>query len=121
VGAVGTPAGSYWAIARHLLSRESERDLSAIVPILMSAARRYAEAVGRAMVNEYTFGHAAAPVDVGDVDLAGIVTLTMRRFGRSRTADLLGGQLAQMDRLARIPIELGMEMEGPRPERGSGP
>jgi len=117
-GAVGTPVGSYWTVARLLLGGRAEADLGAAVPILAAAAGRYAEAVRAARANDYTFRHAAAPVDVGDVDLAGLVALATRRFGPGYTGQVLGAELARMDPVARIPLELGMELGDPRRRQG---
>ena len=49
--------------------------------LLVAFARHYSETIELAMVNQHCWAHAAAPVDVADLDLVGISALATRVWG----------------------------------------
>jgi hypothetical protein len=73
-------------------------------------SERYAESIELARVNDYLWNHAAAPIDAGDIDIAGIVALTVSRFGADRVGAVLRNVDEQLSPLARTPIEVAMEL-----------
>lgn len=111
VGSLGTPIHRFWSVARHLRSEHS-RDILEIARHLIAMCRAYEEAISLAHTNDYLWSNGAAPVDIADLDIAGISTLTTRRFGRDRlegaiTDATLGRGLSP---IARIPVELGISL-----------
>lgn len=113
VGSLGTPIHRFWSVARHLLG-ERGGDIVGIARHLVAMCQAYEEAISLARVNDYLWSNGAAPVDIADLDIAGISALTTRRFDRDR----LEGALADATRgrglgpIARIPIELGISLAG---------
>jgi hypothetical protein len=114
VGALGTPIRRLWDVAAHLLARQPGSP-EVIAGHLAGMAFRYAEAMSLAQVNTHLWRHAAAPVDVGDIDVAGVAALAAHRFG----ADTLLGSVrqagvsAERDPIAMAPIEAGAAMAQP--------
>lgn len=133
VGALGAPISRYWRIAEALLSvdrggdepesRESrflDRAAADVSNALEPLCRQYARSIEQAMVNERLWFGAAAPVDVGDIDIACIVLLAARRLGLGRTMDWTGrltGALGESDALATVPVTLGVELAEALPPR----
>jgi hypothetical protein len=114
VGALGTPVRRLWDIARHLiLAQPNSADV--VAGHLASMARRYAETMALAQVNERLWRHGAAPVDVGDIDIAGVAALATRRFGAEAMArgTREAGLSAERDPIALAPIEAGMDLVSP--------
>jgi hypothetical protein len=62
-----------------------------------------------ARANEYCWRNAAAPVDVGDVDIIGMTVIASRRFGLDRISDALDEQLSRSPYAARAVLEIAME------------
>lgn len=56
-------------------------------------ARQYSETMALAQVNRYLWRNAAPPVDVGDLDIAGIAALLVRAFG----SDVVLREMASLD------------------------
>ena len=85
---------------------------------LAGMARRYAETMSLAQVNTHLWRHAAAPVDVGDIDVAGIAALAAHRFGVDTLLHSLqeAGVSAERHPIAMAPIEAGVDMAQPWPE-----
>jgi hypothetical protein len=110
VGALGTPIRRFWDIAMHLLNGNAQSGPQAVASHLAAMSEHYAESIELAMVNDYLWNHAAAPVDAGDIDIAGIVALAVSRFGADRMGAVLRGVDEQLSPLARTPIEVAMEL-----------
>jgi hypothetical protein len=109
VGALGTPIRRFWDIAMRLLEGNAQSGPRAVASHLAAMSERYAESIELARVNDYLWNHAAAPVDAGDIDIAGIVALTVSRFGADRVGAVLRDVDEQLSPLARTPIEVAME------------
>jgi hypothetical protein len=114
VGALGTPIRTLWDIARHLFARRTD-SAGVIAGHLAAMARRYADAMTLAQVNQYLWAHGAAPVDVGDIDIAGVAALSARRFGVDPILSGLreAGMSAQRDPIGMAPIEAGLALADP--------
>lgn len=119
VGALGTPIQRYWAMATALID-DAAADRSHVpwTPVagpvgladqVEAMASRYAETVGLAMTNSHVWSHAAAPVDVGDIDVVGVATLAVRRFGLPEMRGVLRERLSGLHRWARMLIEIALE------------
>ncbi|MGW7532047.1 hypothetical protein [Amycolatopsis sp. NPDC054798] len=113
VGSLGTPITKYWSIASHLLSGQQE-DAFAVAGLLQSMCRVYGETMALARSNEHLWKNASAPVDVADLDIAGLTALSARRFGPSMTADMFA-DAGPLDALDRIPLDLGLSLAQPNP------
>ena len=115
VGALGTPIRQLWNVARHLV-RAGPGALPAIARHLAGMCQRYAETMELAQVNSYLWRHGAAPVDVGDIDIAGIATLTARRFGGEPLLQALEqtGLSSERSPIALAPVEAGLALADPR-------
>jgi hypothetical protein len=114
VGALGTPIRRLWDVAAHLLARRPGSP-EVIAGHLADMAYRYAEAMSLAQVNTHLWRHAAAPVDVGDVDVAGVAALAAHRFGADtllRTVQQTGVS-PERHPIAMAPIEAGAAMAQP--------
>jgi hypothetical protein len=113
VGSLGTPIHRFWSVARHLLG-SSGRDVFEIARHLVAMCQSYEETISLARANDYLWRNGAAPVDIADLDIAGIAALTTRRFDRDR----LQGALADatlgrgLGAIAMVPVELGMSLAG---------
>jgi hypothetical protein len=114
VGALGTPIRRLWGIAAHLLSRRPGSP-QVVADHLASMAQRYAETMSLAQVNTHLWQHAAAPVDVGDIDIAGIAALAAHRFGADTLLHSVheAGVSAERHPIAMAPIEAGIDMAQP--------
>jgi hypothetical protein len=110
MGAMGTPIRRFWDIALHLLDGNAQSGPRAVANHLAAMSERYAESIELAMVNDYLWNHAAAPVDAGDIDIAGIVALAVSRFGADRVGAVLGDVGGRLSPVARIPIEVAVEV-----------
>jgi hypothetical protein len=114
VGSLGTPIHRFWSVAKHLLG-DSANDAFVIAQHLVAMCQAYEESIDLARTNTYLWTNGAAPVDIADLDISGIATLTTRRFGRdgleSALADATGGR--RLNPIARVPVELGISMAGP--------
>ncbi|EOD69297.1 hypothetical protein [Amycolatopsis vancoresmycina] len=107
VGSLGTPIHRFWAVAEHLFRRRSE-DVRGIARHVVAMCRTYEETISLARTNTHLWRNGAAPVDIADLDIAGIATLTARSFGEGALLEALaevpGGDLSP---ISRIPVELG--------------
>lgn len=113
-GALGMPVRVAWDIGLHLLEKNTPESLDVVAGHLATWCRRYAETMELAMVNDHLWDHAAAPVDVGDMEIMGIVALSASHFGRGQIAEAIAGHGVNRDEIAFIPIDLGIEIsEGP--------
>jgi hypothetical protein len=108
VGSLGTPIRRFWAVAGYLLSGDHD-DLDAAMRHLRIMGDHYAEDMEHAHVNTHLWEHAAAPVDVAELDIVGLTVLATRRFGPSRVAELVhvDGDHAPT---ASIPMQLGLAL-----------
>jgi len=110
VGALGTPIRRFWNIAMQLLGGNAQSGPRIVASHVAAMSERYAESIELARVNDYLWDHAAAPVDAGDIDIAGIVALAVSRFGADRMGTVLRGVDQRLSPLARTPIEVAMEL-----------
>jgi hypothetical protein len=119
IGALGTPIHRIWDIALRLWragrpGTSASEDAAAVVEHLTAMSRRYAETMRTAQGNAYLWRHGLSPVDVGDVDIAGIACLAARRFYPGLLLDVAG----PLDPIAAAPIRAGLalsEAAGPPP------
>jgi hypothetical protein len=110
VGALGTPIRIYWNIAQSLLSDDDQEAARLVANDLAGMATAYAEDIDSAMANERLWFNAAAPVDVGDIDSIAIALVTAYRLGRELTQVHLRRAMEGLRPLARVPLELAVEM-----------
>ncbi|MGK5112024.1 hypothetical protein [Geodermatophilus sp. CPCC 205506] len=110
VGALGTPLRRFWDVALHLLVGDPVTGPPVVFQHLESMSRTYAESIDLAMTNHYLWRHGAAPVDTADLDIMGMTVLSVARFGMAPVADALGSMKERLTPIARIPMELGMEL-----------
>jgi hypothetical protein len=117
VGALGIPIHRFWTVAMQL-SRGTGASVETIARHVEAIGRQYAEAIESAQVNEHLWRHAAAPVEVGDLDIVGIASLTAQAVGRTEALELLelsargsGGEMLRALLLAGI--EFGAPSESP--------
>lgn len=110
VGSLGTPLRVYWDIAINFLRREDEQTAALVARDLVGLGSAYAEAIDSAMANERLWFNAAAPVDVGDADIAAIAMLAARRLGSELTITHLRSAAEGLGRVARVPLELAIQV-----------
>jgi hypothetical protein len=110
IGALGTPLRQYWDIARRFLDSSDEESARTVASDLARMAGAYAEAINSAMANERLWFNAAAPVDVGDIDIVAIALVSAGRLGPDLTKAHLRLAAESLDPTARIPLELASEM-----------
>ncbi|QUQ65563.1 hypothetical protein [Kutzneria sp. CA-103260] len=113
VGSLGTPIHRFWSVARNLLG-DSGQDVFEIARHLVAMCQAYEEAISLARANDYLWRNGAAPVDIADLDIAGISALTVRRFDGDRLeAALADATLGRgLSPIARVPFELGISLAG---------
>jgi hypothetical protein len=110
MGALGTPLRVYWQTAGRLLTDDGDEPARLIAADLADMARAYAEAIDSAMANSQLWFNAAAPVDVGDLDIAAIALVASRRLGPDLMMDHLRRAGEDLSALARVPLQLASEM-----------
>jgi hypothetical protein len=71
------------------------------------------------MTNEYLWQNAAAPVDVGDIDIIGTFVIASRAFGSDAMADALMSRVPEDSYPARAQAEIAMDVAAADPW-GSG-
>ncbi|WP_336650375.1 hypothetical protein [Kocuria rosea] len=79
VGALGTPIHRLWTIAMHL-TKGGEDAMEVIANHLGLMCQRYQETMRLAQTNTYLWENGVSPVEVGDIDIAGIAALVTLRF-----------------------------------------
>src|SRR5207249_2257030 len=109
IGSLGTPMRVYWDISRHLLESSDERAAVGVARDIAGMSRSYAEKIDSAMVNQKLWFNAAAPVDVGDIDISAITMIAARRLGFDRMRARLRSTANNLSPVARIPVELAIE------------
>jgi hypothetical protein len=114
-GSLGTPVRVAWDIGAHLLRPRNADSLDIVARHLAGLYRRYDEMMNLAMVNNHLWEHAAAPVDVGDIEVIGITALSISHFGRSTFTEAVGRGLDRND-ISFIPFDLGSELAEGLPE-----
>jgi hypothetical protein len=107
VGALGVPIHRYWALAAGFL--DPEVDINGMRPHLAAIAARYAETMELARANRYLWENCAAPVDVGDIDIAGITALLVDRLGDDRFTSIVES-LPGLDAVGRALMAVGAEL-----------
>lgn len=113
IGALSTPISTMWDVADRLVRREDD-DLDAVVSVIVNLARRYDESMQLAMVNQYLWSNAAAPVDVGNFEIAALTTSAFYAFAPLMSVDrvdsFLRRSIAGATPLARGQIEIALDM-----------
>jgi hypothetical protein len=109
-GALGTPLRVAWDVGVHLLQASSSDSLDVVAKHLTGLCRRYDEMMNLARVNDHLWKHAAAPVDVGDIELIGITTLSVSHFGRNNLAQAVMENGLDPNGISFIPFDLGVEL-----------
>jgi hypothetical protein len=107
VGPLGIPIRVYWDIARLMLSNT---ELRPVVRHLTAMAGRYADRVELARTNTHLWEHAAAPVDVGNVDMSCLAVLADMSFGHRRFRPALARAIDDQDTVFAVPLRLAVEM-----------
>ena len=83
--------------------------MASVVDDVMMMARTYAESMDLARTNDYLWRNAAAPVDVGDIDIMGVMIVAIRRFGVGPVSDALNRRVEEVSFVARAPVEMAVE------------
>jgi hypothetical protein len=109
-GSLGIPVRVPWDIGVHLLQESSPESLDVVARYLTLLCRRYAETMESAAVNDYLWSHAAAPVDVGDIEIIGIAALATAHFGSEEITASIAGLGAGAEDTSFIPLRLGSEI-----------
>ncbi len=110
IGSLGTPLRVYWDIARHFLDSDDDQTATLVARDLAGMATSYAETIDSAMANQRLWFNAAAPVDVGNIDTSAIAMIAARRLGFSLTRTHLQSAANDLEPIARVPVELAIEM-----------
>jgi hypothetical protein len=110
VGAVGTPVRTFWDIAKTLLSETPLAGALTVALHVEAMAQRYRESMTLAQVNNHLWTNVAAPVDVGDVDIAGITAIAARRFGLSVMEAVLNRPDSPQDNISRAAVDAGLDL-----------
>ncbi|WP_329230187.1 hypothetical protein [Streptomyces canus] len=118
VGALGTPIRRFWAIAE-ALTREGSEGASVVAEHLAEMSQKYAESAELAMTNEYCWRNAAAPIDIVDVDMTGIVVSTARILGSRTLGHSLDLRIHDIHPLGRILLEVALEVTHSGPSGGA--
>ncbi|WP_433003277.1 hypothetical protein [Kribbella sp. CA-294648] len=121
VGAMGTPIRRLWDIALHLVMAGD--DAHGQIRLHFTAmCGRYAETMALAQSNQYLWEGAAAPVDVGDMDLTGIAALTARRLGTETLYEIIQElqELPEFGPIAVAPLRAGLALVDPARARIDG-
>jgi hypothetical protein len=109
-GALGIPVRVPWNIGIHLLQEKNSESRDIVARYIANLCGRYADTMGLATVNDYLWGHAAAPVDVGDIEVIGISALAAVHFGGEELTASITGFGVQAEGISYIPIRLGREI-----------
>jgi hypothetical protein len=125
VGALGMPIRRFWRMAIALLGLQSgaaadpsQDPADTIATGLVTLAQTYEESVELARTNEHTWVNAAAPVDVGDIDIIGMAVIAARHYGRPMEQDLTG-RFEALPYAAQAVLQIALEYVSA--ERDSGP
>jgi hypothetical protein len=116
VGPQSVPLRSYWQIGNLFgdLHEEREEARRPLLSRIAAIARRYEDAINQARQNEYLWSSLQSPVEVVDLDIAGISALadialeqaSMPRF------DFEEAPLSTLSAVAQIPIRAGIILRG---------
>ncbi|MFI7001492.1 hypothetical protein [Nocardia sp. NPDC050175] len=106
VGALGTPIHRYWAIARSIIEQKTPTTLVTHINAMCAA---YDEAVQLAQTNTHLWENCSAPIDLVDIDIVGILALTVRSFGHDLVTELFSNHRG-LDRVSSTQIDIGFEM-----------
>ncbi|MFF8015924.1 hypothetical protein [Streptomyces sp. NPDC007929] len=112
VGSLAMPVRTFWGLALNLLE-DGDRAAESYAATLAELSRAYAKSVDLAMANELTWSKAAAPVDVADLDVIGVVAMGVRRFGGRTMRRLLAETVGELPAVARVPWAIGMTVARP--------
>jgi hypothetical protein len=124
-GSLGIPIRVAWDIGVHLLqgyvSESADPDdsesLATVARYMTVLCRRYAETMELATVNDYLWNNAAAPVDVGDIEVIGIAALAAIHFGSEEITASVTRLGMRPDDISFIPFRLGTEIAERSPSR----
>lgn len=107
VGSLGTPVRRFWAIAQALASGDPQ-EVKTIARHLAAMANSYAETMSLAQVNGYLWANAAAPVDVGDLEIAGIAALSAHRYGAQALLEAMA--VSAVSETGMAPVRAGIDL-----------
>lgn len=111
VGALGIPTATMWRAAGWFTD-SPDAGARGLADLLGDLARRYEESVRPAMANTYLWENGAAPVDVGNVDIAALTLSGYLVFGEQFEASLRARR-ESLDDLARVQLDLAMNLAHP--------
>jgi hypothetical protein len=111
-GVLGTPLRVAWDVGVYLLQASNTDALDVVARHLAGLCRRYDEMMNLARVNDHLWKHAAAPVDVGDIEIIGITTLSVSHFGQNNLAQAIIANGLDPNGISFIPFDLGVELAG---------
>jgi hypothetical protein len=109
-GSLGIPVRVPWDIGVHLLQESDPESLDVVARYLALLCRRYAETMELATVNDYLWSHAAAPVEVGDIEIIGIAALAAAHFGSEEITASIARLGVRTEDISFIPLRLGSEI-----------
>ncbi|WP_285743684.1 hypothetical protein [Lentzea sp. NBRC 105346] len=122
VGALGIPIRRFWSLASALAGDVREAPMvggtadtgpiSAVVEHVHDWIAKYVQSVELAMANEHCWRHAAAPVDVVDLDICGTIALAASQLGLGQVMDGMTTLAEDLPPLGRVQIQLGQELAG---------
>jgi hypothetical protein len=108
VGALGTPIRRLWRLASLLLRADPEA-VEDIAANLGAMAGAYEENMTQAQTNEHTWRHAAAPVDVGDIDIFGVTVVASQHFGAQTMQRAVERVMPSRSDVPRAILEVAIE------------
>jgi hypothetical protein len=125
VGALGTPIRRFWRMASVLLGLPPDpatgplnEPTAPLAAELITLTRSYAESIALARTNEHTWVNAAAPIDVGDIDIIGMAVIAARDYGMPMERELTE-RAAGLPYAAQAVLQIAQEYV--RAEHDSGP
>jgi hypothetical protein len=106
VGSLGMPIRTLWNAARLFATGDGATELP---PLLSAMSVRYEQSMQLAMANQYLWNHGAAPVDVGNVDIA-TLTIAAYRTYREDFTERMEPMIETLPSLAKVQMQIGMEL-----------
>jgi hypothetical protein len=114
VGPQSVPLSTYWRIGQLLVavhnSDEAARD--ELVAEISDLARLQGQSLRQAQLNEYQWEQLTAPVDLVDLDLAGIAMASAAAIRRAqlRSMDLEDDRFADVPELGLLSVAVGLDL-----------
>jgi hypothetical protein len=123
MGALGTGLHRFWDAALQIIRVAGSptdgpaESIRAIVEDLTTMIPAYEERMTLARANTYLWSNLASPVNVADIEIVAITAMATRA-APGPMQEALRTRLNQMSPLARVPVELGMELALTTSRRG---